>query len=133
MLADVRDILAALHPTIADARRLVLTAGLNPVWIAFSSQSADTWASILEVAQQSGQVRGLLAAARQESPQNQALALAEQRYDQWAEEHDEPEPSSRPEPPGIRCVCRRPELSSGTFPFPQAGSKPLLSQQVWMA
>jgi len=64
--------------SVGEARRVVLEVGMNPAFIRFSSKSINTWTDILEQAQHHDKVQAIIAKAREEYPNLQALALAEQ-------------------------------------------------------
>ena len=48
--SELRELLADLYPTQADAKRMVRDAGLKPSRVAFSGASINTWQSILDEA-----------------------------------------------------------------------------------
>ncbi|MEZ4867281.1 MAG: CHAT domain-containing protein [Caldilineaceae bacterium] len=73
LLTLVRDLLAQLYPTEADARRVVADAGLSAAHITFSGQAINTWHAILVEAAKSNQISALLAVALKEYGANQAL------------------------------------------------------------
>lgn len=76
MLRQVRDQLAALYPTQADARRVADDAGLATEQIEFSDKASNNWHNILSEAQRSNRVRALLAVAHDEYPTNAVLQQA---------------------------------------------------------
>ncbi len=73
-LSDLRTVLATLYPSIDDARRVVVDAGLDPLHIAFDAKAITNWQHILEEALRSNRVAALLDVARQDYPANPELA-----------------------------------------------------------
>ena len=77
-ISNLRNVLAGLYWNMEEARRVVLDVELNPVVIAFSNKSINTWQSILDEAQLQDKVGDIIAKVRREYPKLQSLALAEQ-------------------------------------------------------
>jgi hypothetical protein len=77
-LANLRDVLAGLYPTVQDARRVVGDAGLNPAFIAFDPKAINNWFNILKEAQKHSRVRSIIEVAHHDYPENEWLALAKQ-------------------------------------------------------
>jgi V8-like Glu-specific endopeptidase len=73
----VREILARLYPTERDARRVVADAGLDSGLIAFDPKAVNNWYEILEEAgKQPGRIEAIVAVAREEYPDEEALQRA---------------------------------------------------------
>lgn len=79
-LTDLRTILATLYPTVDDARRVVVDAGLNSLTIAFDAKAILNWQHILEEALRCNRIGELLQVVRLDYPENTNLAYAEQVY-----------------------------------------------------
>jgi len=77
-LANLRDALAGLYPTVQDSRRVVSDAGLNPAYIAFDAKAINNWFNILREAQNRNKVQAVIKVACGDYPENEWLALAEQ-------------------------------------------------------
>jgi hypothetical protein len=78
-LTNLRRILAAIYPREADQRRLIREAGLDEAVIAFDRSAANSWSEILRDAGfRSGKVDALVKLAREEHPENDLLARADQ-------------------------------------------------------
>jgi V8-like Glu-specific endopeptidase len=77
-LTHLRDILAALYPLAADARRVSAQTGLNLATIAFDARAINTWHSILEEAEKQNKIIELVCIAHEEYPANPWLDLAVQ-------------------------------------------------------
>jgi len=78
-LADLRDILAALYPTVQSSRVVVVDVGLNPSLIEFSSAAVQNWFAILEQARHRSKVDALVERARADYPEDAFLLLARQQ------------------------------------------------------
>lgn len=80
-LTQLRDILAHLYHTTADARRVVDDAGLPPERIEFIGSSSTVWHSILtEARKHQGKVETVLGVALTEFQDNETLKVAVQLY-----------------------------------------------------
>jgi hypothetical protein len=78
-LTNLRKILAAIYPREADQRRLVRDAGLDESLIAFDRSAANSWSEILtDASHRRGKVDTLLRLTRDEHPENDLLARAEE-------------------------------------------------------
>lgn len=75
-LTHLRDILATLYPLQADARRLIVDAGLKPAMVAFDARAINTWQSILEEADKHNKIIDIVRIAYEEYPANSWLGLA---------------------------------------------------------
>jgi hypothetical protein len=76
--ANLRDLLARLYYRDPDIERIIDTVGLNPSTIAWDSRPVNTWQSVLQEAEFHGKLLDVIGLARQEKPNVQSLALAEQ-------------------------------------------------------
>jgi len=77
-MSNLRNVLAGRYWDVEDQRRIATQAGMNPAFIRFSRKAVNSWQAILEEAQHQDLVQDIIAEARQEYPQDQSLALAEQ-------------------------------------------------------
>ncbi|QLQ05909.1 MAG: hypothetical protein HZY76_07455 [Anaerolineae bacterium] len=82
LLTQLIDVLAALYGDAASARTMATTAGLPLAQIAFDAKASNTWAAILNEAEQQGRTLALLDGA-QRVPQLRPLQAARQAYDRW--------------------------------------------------
>jgi hypothetical protein len=78
-LTELRKVLAELYPTIQDAQRVVMEAGLDPMYITFSDKAINNWSNILEEAQKRDRVRTIVELAYSEYPENEALRRLSER------------------------------------------------------
>ena len=85
-LSQLRDRLADLYPTEADARRVVATAGLDDRRIAFYPVAVNTWQSIVEEADKQGQVDALMRVATSEYSTHATLLMEVEAYRRVASE-----------------------------------------------
>jgi len=76
-LTNLRNTLAGLYWTPAEARRIAQEAGLNPAFLRFSEKPVNMWHSVIEEAQAQQKVPALIEKARAEYPQLQVLELAQ--------------------------------------------------------
>jgi len=79
-LDQLRDAIADLYPTEADARRMTTQAGLDTGRIEFSGKAISIWHSILEEAEKLGKVDPVIRAATAEHPANVPLLAAAVAY-----------------------------------------------------
>jgi V8-like Glu-specific endopeptidase len=77
-MSNLRNVLAGLYWSIEEARRIVLEVQMNPAFINFSNRMINTWQSILEEAVLHDKVTDIITKAREEYPEVQSLALAQQ-------------------------------------------------------
>jgi hypothetical protein len=77
-ISNLRNLLAGLYWDRDEARRIVLDVGLDQSRINFSGKSIITWQSILEEAVRQNKIHEIITRSRQEYPDIQSLALAEQ-------------------------------------------------------
>jgi hypothetical protein len=75
---ELRNTLASIYWKTDQARRIVIEAGLNPIYIPFDEMPIQNWFGILNYADLQGAVQKLAAVAHQENPNNQTLAAAAQ-------------------------------------------------------
>ncbi len=80
-LTNVRNVLAGLYSTREDSYRVVDSAGLPRMHVAFSDKAINNWHSILTEAAQRGKVLAVIEAALQEYPDNSWLRHARQQGD----------------------------------------------------
>jgi hypothetical protein len=73
-LTALRRVLADLYPREADQRRLAVDAGLRESAIAFDPAAETSWFNVLQHAKKQGRVDALVALAREEYPQHEALS-----------------------------------------------------------
>jgi formylglycine-generating enzyme required for sulfatase activity len=83
-LNQLRDALAELYPDVADARRVVATAGLDDRRLAFYPAAINTWQSILGEAEKQEFVEDVIAVVVTEYPRNRSLRVAVEAYRQRA-------------------------------------------------
>ena len=76
-LTNLRDLLADLYFTVQDSRVVVEQAGLKPKYIAFDNRAITNWQNILRDAAARGKVQAIVAVARQDFPENDWLAFAQ--------------------------------------------------------
>ncbi len=76
----LRAALADLYPARGDAERIVVDAGLTLAAIAFNDKAVNSWHNILSEAEKQRKVLALLALAREEYPEDEALAQAATAY-----------------------------------------------------
>ncbi|MEZ4300448.1 MAG: trypsin-like peptidase domain-containing protein [Polyangiaceae bacterium] len=75
--AKLRNILAGVYWDRADARRLVVDAGLDPLRMSWGNEPLLVWHSVLTEAVHQGKLDALIAKAAEENPGNTALAAAQ--------------------------------------------------------
>jgi len=76
----LREILAAVYPDETSARRVVSDAGLDGRHISFTGQANNTWHAILQMAENTGKIDGLLDVVLREFGTNQELRNACESY-----------------------------------------------------
>jgi S1-C subfamily serine protease len=74
----LRDVLAALYPTVPDSLTVVRSAQLPSAQIAFSPAAITNWQSILDEALKRHKVPDIVGVARKQYPENEELRLAQQ-------------------------------------------------------
>ena len=79
-LTTLRNRLAALFSTEADARRIVAEAQLNPAYIAFDSKAVNNWHNILSEADRHNKVEAIILAAIGQYGDDADLIAAYQSY-----------------------------------------------------
>ncbi len=79
----LRDALADLYPTAADARTLLASAGLDGRQIAFDARPSNTWFAILDEAQKQGKTGAIMQKALEKYPAYAPLLQARDAYQTW--------------------------------------------------
>lgn len=79
----LRDALADLYPTAADARTLLTSAGLDGRQIAFDARPSNTWFAILDEAQKQGKTGAIMQKALEKYPAYAPLLQACDAYQAW--------------------------------------------------
>ena len=72
---QLRDVLVALYPEVADLRRVAYEAGIAVERVALGGSAVNDWAGVVAEAVKNGQVADLLDVARQEYGGSAALAV----------------------------------------------------------
>jgi hypothetical protein len=78
-LTKLNTILANLYPTIADSRRVAVSAGLNPAMIEFDNKAINNWFNIIEYANAREKVDDIVKHALEENPDDESLKRAQER------------------------------------------------------
>lgn len=83
VLTQLSAVLAELYNDLASARRMTVSAGLKPEYIAFDARAINTWMAIVQEAEIQGRTAQLLAQARSEYQEHAYLLAACQAYADW--------------------------------------------------
>lgn len=70
----LRDILVELYSDVADAKRIVLEAGLDRSQISFNDKLVNVWTEIINLAKKNGKLLGLIRLVRKEHSRNETLS-----------------------------------------------------------
>ena len=98
-IATLADQLAALYPSVEEARRVLTQSGFNTIEIEFSNRPRDNWWNILQAAAyKAGALKTLLTFVMQEYPDNRLLdTLLKETI-----AHDQPTEKSSGEPESLK-------------------------------
>lgn len=106
--------LASLYGDTASARTMAVTAGLDPIQVAFDARAINTWTSILTEAELQGRTPVLLDLALEQYPNYAELSAARQAYIGWIHA-GRPSPATLPEAGADRDFVPKPHEPETVF------------------